>query len=145
MSPPSPVCSFFMKDPASPPPQPQSCVIISKVLFKSVPALHQDVFYMLILGDMDPSLLCRSLMPGVPETAGKTVSARRSARTTRVSGRRWNTLQLLCCYCVCGDGGGVCYFVDNCGQSSPFVRSKVKSGDSSALIILQRPLRPVCC
>lgn len=33
---------------------------------------------MLILGDTDPSLLRRSLMPGVPETAGKTVSARRS-------------------------------------------------------------------
>ena len=36
---------------------------------------------MLILGDTDPSLLRRSLMPGVPETAGKTVSARRSAHT----------------------------------------------------------------
>lgn len=60
---------------SSPLSQPQSCVIISKVLFKSVPALHQDVFYMLILRDIDPSLLRRCLMPGVPETAGKTVSA----------------------------------------------------------------------
>lgn len=41
--------------------------------FKSAPAQHQDVFCMLILRDTDPSLLCRSLMPGVPETAGKTV------------------------------------------------------------------------
>lgn len=49
--------------------------------FKSAPAQHQDVFCMLILRDTDPSLLCRSLMPGVPETAGKTVSARRSAHT----------------------------------------------------------------
>ena len=55
--------------------------------FKSAPAQHQDVFCMLILWDTDPSLLRRSLMPGVPETAGKTVSARRSARTTRISGR----------------------------------------------------------
>lgn len=36
---------------------------------------------MLILRDTDPSLLCRSLMPGVPETAGKTVCARQSAHT----------------------------------------------------------------
>lgn len=49
--------------------------------FKSAPAQHQDVFCMLILGDTDPSLLRRSLMPGVPGTAGKTVSARGSAHT----------------------------------------------------------------
>lgn len=54
--------------------------------FKSAPAQHQDVFCKLILGDTDPSLLRGSLMPGVPETAGKTVSARRSAHTMGISG-----------------------------------------------------------
>lgn len=54
--------------------------------FKSAPAQHQDVFCMLIPGDTDPSLLCRSLMPGVPETAGKTVGARRAALQTENSG-----------------------------------------------------------
>lgn len=54
--------------------------------FKSAPAQHQDVFCMLIPGDTDPSLLCRSLMPGVPETAGKTVGARGAALTTENSG-----------------------------------------------------------
>lgn len=53
--------------------------------FKSASAQHQDVFCMLILRDTDPSLLRRSLMPGVPETAGKTVSVRRSAHTMGIS------------------------------------------------------------
>ncbi len=54
--------------------------------FKSAPAQHQDVFCMLILRDTDPSLLRRSLMPGVPQTAGKTVSACRSSHTMGISG-----------------------------------------------------------
>lgn len=41
---------------------------------------------MLIPGDTDPSLLCPSLMPGVPETAGKAVGARRAALMTENSG-----------------------------------------------------------
>lgn len=54
--------------------------------FKSAPAQHQDVFCMLILRDTDPSLLCRSLMPGVPETAGKTVSDWWAVHTVGISG-----------------------------------------------------------
>lgn len=54
--------------------------------FKSAPAQHQDVFCMLILRDTDPSLLRHSLMLAVSETAGKTVSAQRSAHTMGISG-----------------------------------------------------------
>lgn len=53
------------------PPHRQSCVIITKVL----------CLLLLVLGDVDPSLWARWLMPGVPEAAGKTDPA----RPTRIS------------------------------------------------------------
>lgn len=57
---------------------------------------------MLILRDTDPSLLCRSLMPGVPETAGKTGPARRSVPTMGIG-----TLRCYCVVAVMEGGAGI--------------------------------------
>lgn len=51
--------------------------------FKSIPALHQDVFCMLILRDMDPSLLSFSFLACLRQLGKQSL---RSARTMRISG-----------------------------------------------------------
>lgn len=89
---------------SSSPPQTSELHYYQQSAFKSAPAQHQDVFCMLILGDTDPSLLRRSLMLGVPKTAGKTVSARPSKRrrgrsrvTIVLQNTPYYTVRLLYC------------------------------------------------
>lgn len=89
---------------------------------------------MLILRDTDPSLLCRSLMPGVPETAGKTVRARRSVPTMGIGTLR--------SYCVVGVAGVSDGEFENCSRSWIFyLRSKGKIGFLNLDFVLQRSIR----